>query len=122
MGEQFSRRAVLGGMALEGANLLFCRRIRAEEIFGAAQGVPAVGNTHLLTVVAVRHGYGRVCADEGADGGTVCAVVSVQRVLSFVSLPWESVDVDYLRVALVWTSFAIFCDSWSDFNDFPFLS
>jgi alpha-glucosidase (family GH31 glycosyl hydrolase) len=53
MGEQFSRRAVLGGMALEAANLLFSRRIRAEEIFGAAQGVPAVGNTHLLTVVAV---------------------------------------------------------------------
>jgi alpha-glucosidase (family GH31 glycosyl hydrolase) len=53
MGEQFSRRVVLGGMALEAANLLFSRGVRAEEIFGAAQGVPAVGNTHLLTVVAV---------------------------------------------------------------------
>lgn len=53
MGEQFSRRAVLGGMALEAANLLFSRKIRAEEIFSAARSVPAVGNTHLLTVVAV---------------------------------------------------------------------
>lgn len=53
MGEQFSRRAVLGGLALETANLLFSRKINAAQIFGAAQGVPAVGNTHLLTVVAV---------------------------------------------------------------------
>ena len=57
MGEQISRRAVVGGMALEAANLLFSRRVQAAEIFGAewgtAQGVPAVGNTHLLTVVAV---------------------------------------------------------------------
>ena len=34
MGEQFSRRAVLGGMALEAANLLFSRRVEAAEIFG----------------------------------------------------------------------------------------
>jgi len=59
MGEQFTRRAMLGGMALEAANLLFCRSLGAAEIAGAAQiagpvqGVPAVGNTHLLTVVAV---------------------------------------------------------------------
>jgi hypothetical protein len=53
MGEQVTRRLVLGGMALEAANLLFFRRVGAAEIFGAAQGVPAVGNTHLLTVVAV---------------------------------------------------------------------
>jgi alpha-glucosidase/alpha-D-xyloside xylohydrolase len=53
MGEQFSRRSVLGGMALEAANLLFFRNVGAAEIFGVAQGVPAVGNTHLLTVVAV---------------------------------------------------------------------
>jgi alpha-glucosidase/alpha-D-xyloside xylohydrolase len=53
MGEQVTRRAVLGGMALEAANLLFFRSAGSAEIFGAAQGVPAVGNTHLLTVVAV---------------------------------------------------------------------
>ena len=53
MGEQFTRRSVLGGMVLEAANLLFSRRVGTAEIFGAAQGVPAVGNTHLLTVVAV---------------------------------------------------------------------
>jgi alpha-glucosidase (family GH31 glycosyl hydrolase) len=53
MGEQITRRAMLGGMALEAANLLFFRSVGSAEIFGAAQGVPAVGNTHLLTVVAV---------------------------------------------------------------------
>lgn len=53
MGEQFSRRTVLSGLALETANLLFSRQIGAAQMFGAAQGVPAVGNTHLLTVVAV---------------------------------------------------------------------
>jgi alpha-glucosidase/alpha-D-xyloside xylohydrolase len=53
MGEQFTRRSVLGGMALEAANLLFFRSVGAAEIFPAGQGVPAVGNAHLLTVVAV---------------------------------------------------------------------
>ena len=53
MGEPFSRRAVLGGMALEAASLLFSRSVGATEVLGSAQGVPAVGNTHLLTVVAV---------------------------------------------------------------------
>lgn len=53
MGERLTRRAVLGGMVLEAANLLFSRKISNAEVFGAAQGVPAVGNSHLLTVVAV---------------------------------------------------------------------
>jgi alpha-glucosidase/alpha-D-xyloside xylohydrolase len=53
MGEQFTRRSVLGGMALEAANLLFLRSIAGAEILGAAQGVQAVGNAHLLTVVAL---------------------------------------------------------------------
>ena len=53
MGEPFSRRAVLGGMALEAASLLFSRSVGATEVLGSAQGVLAVGNTHLLTVVAV---------------------------------------------------------------------
>jgi alpha-glucosidase (family GH31 glycosyl hydrolase) len=53
VGEQFSRRAVLGGMALEAVSLLFSRSVGAREVLGSAQDVPAVGNTHLLTVVAV---------------------------------------------------------------------
>src|SRR5271165_6185072 len=48
MGEHFSRRGVLTGMAFTAANLLFSR-----ELAFAAQGVPAVGNSHLLTLVAV---------------------------------------------------------------------
>jgi alpha-glucosidase (family GH31 glycosyl hydrolase) len=48
-----SRRGVLTGMAFAAANLLFCREISAADYFSAAQGVPAVGNSHLLTLVAV---------------------------------------------------------------------
>src|SRR3984957_13592878 len=48
MGEYFSRRGVLAGMAVTAANLLFRR-----DLVAAPQGVPAVGNTHLLTLVAV---------------------------------------------------------------------
>ena len=52
MRERFTRRTVLGGMALEAANLLFSR-VAGAEVFGQAQGVPAVGNMHLLTVIGV---------------------------------------------------------------------
>jgi alpha-glucosidase (family GH31 glycosyl hydrolase) len=48
MGEYFTRRGVLSGMAVTAANLLFSR-----ELIAAPQGVPAVGNSHLLTLVAV---------------------------------------------------------------------
>lgn len=43
---------MLGGMAAGSANLLFSRTISAA-VFGPTQRVPAVGNAHLLTVVAV---------------------------------------------------------------------
>jgi len=46
--DYLSRRGVLTGMALTAANLLFSR-----EMIAAAQAVPAVGNSHLLTLVAV---------------------------------------------------------------------
>jgi alpha-glucosidase (family GH31 glycosyl hydrolase) len=46
--DYFSRRGVLAGMALTAVNLLFSR-----EMITAAQNVPAVGNSHLLTLVAV---------------------------------------------------------------------
>ncbi len=52
MAKQLTRRATLSGMAMGAANLLFSRTISAA-VFGAQQGVPAVGNTHLLTVIAV---------------------------------------------------------------------
>ena len=53
MGERVTRRAVLGGVALTAADLLFARNVRAAEIFAPGQGVPEVGNGHLLTVTAV---------------------------------------------------------------------
>lgn len=43
-----SRRKVLAGMAVAAADLLFCREFSA-----SGQDVPAVGNKHLLTLVAV---------------------------------------------------------------------
>ncbi len=53
MGKQWTRRVVLGGLAVETAGLLFSRSIGAAQIFSAAQNVPAVGNSHLLTVTAI---------------------------------------------------------------------
>jgi len=53
MRERVTRRDILAGLALGASNLLFARSICAAEIFGSLQGVPAVGNTHLLTLVAV---------------------------------------------------------------------
>jgi hypothetical protein len=46
--EHFSRRGILTGMVFTAGNLLFSR-----EMIAAADGVPAVGNSHLLTLVAV---------------------------------------------------------------------
>ena len=43
-----SRRGVLAGMALAAGNLLF-----RQDLIAAGNGVPAVGNSHLLTLVAV---------------------------------------------------------------------
>ena len=42
------------------------------------------------SVLGYRHR--RLCADEGVYGGAVCAMVSVQLVLSVVSLPWTNMD------------------------------
>ncbi|MBN9617113.1 MAG: glycoside hydrolase family 31 protein [Acidobacteriales bacterium] len=53
MREWITRRDVLAGLALGASNLLFARSVNAAEVFGPLQGVPAVGNTHLLTLVAV---------------------------------------------------------------------
>ncbi|MDE3186168.1 MAG: glycoside hydrolase family 31 protein [Acidobacteriota bacterium] len=52
MGE-LTRRRVLSGVACGATSLLFSRTIRAGQVFSGVQGVPAVGNSHLLTVVAV---------------------------------------------------------------------
>ena len=52
MARRFTRRATLGGMAAGAVQLLFSRTIAAAVLSGQ-QGVPSVGNAHLLTVVAV---------------------------------------------------------------------
>jgi alpha-glucosidase (family GH31 glycosyl hydrolase) len=62
MKDQFSRRDVLAGMTITAANLLFRQEL-------AAQDVPAVGNSHLLTMVAVREKILRLrVVQEGKQG------------------------------------------------------
>jgi len=53
MEEQWTRRGVLAGLAFSAADVLLSRGIGNAEVFGSGQGVPALGNAHLLTVVAV---------------------------------------------------------------------
>ncbi len=48
-----TRRRFLKGMTVGAGNVLFSRTIHSAEFFGGAPGVPAAGNTHLLTLVAV---------------------------------------------------------------------
>ncbi|MEA2258273.1 MAG: hypothetical protein QOJ51_1098, partial [Acidobacteriaceae bacterium] len=48
MAERFTRRGVLAGMTFAAADLLFSRELSA-----AVQDVPAIGNSHLLTLTAV---------------------------------------------------------------------
>lgn len=51
--EPVTRRGVLAGLSFGAADLLLSRRLSFGQVYGPRQGVPAVGNTHLLTVVAV---------------------------------------------------------------------
>jgi alpha-glucosidase (family GH31 glycosyl hydrolase) len=53
MAKHWTRREALTSMAFGTASLLFARAISATEILDPGQSVPAIGNTHLLTVVAV---------------------------------------------------------------------
>lgn len=50
---ELTRRSLLTGMTLGAANLLFSRSMSAGEVVGPGQGVPSVGNSHLLTLLAV---------------------------------------------------------------------
>ena len=53
MTKHWSRREALAGITLGTGNLLFVLSINAGDVFDAAQGSPALGNIHLLTVTAV---------------------------------------------------------------------
>jgi alpha-glucosidase (family GH31 glycosyl hydrolase) len=52
MGE-WTRRGILTGMGLGATTLIFSRTIGATEVLGVLPDVPALGNAHLLTLVAV---------------------------------------------------------------------
>src|ERR1035441_3519522 len=52
------------------------------------------------TLLGKRHR--RVCAHEGVHCGVVCAVVSIQRILPIVSLPWAHME----------AAFAVGMESW----------
>jgi alpha-glucosidase (family GH31 glycosyl hydrolase) len=53
MAKHWTRREALAGVALGAGNILFARIINAVDVLDAPQGIPAIGNSQLLTVVAV---------------------------------------------------------------------
>ena len=75
-----TRRGFLTGMALGATHLLFSRTVQAAEIFGAAQGVPAVGNAHLLTLVAVNENTLRLRVIQNGKQGPAAEIGIVPRV------------------------------------------
>src|ERR1700753_3193886 len=68
-----SRRGVLTGMAVTAGNLLFRREIFAQT------SVPAVGNSHLLTVVAVSERTLRVRVIQQGKQGPAAEIGVVPR-------------------------------------------
>ena len=75
-----TRRGFLTGMGLGATQLLFSRAIHAAEVFGAAQGVPAVGNKHLLTLVAVNENTLRLRVIQNGKQGPAAEIGIVPRV------------------------------------------
>jgi alpha-glucosidase/alpha-D-xyloside xylohydrolase len=67
-------------MGLGATQLLFSRAIHAAEVFGAAQGVPAVGNKHLLTLVAVNENTLRLRVIQNGKQGPAAEIGIVPRV------------------------------------------
>jgi len=53
MGDHLTRRKVLSGAACGAASLLFSRKISPAQTPGSRQASPAIGNAHLLTLVAL---------------------------------------------------------------------
>jgi alpha-glucosidase (family GH31 glycosyl hydrolase) len=100
VGKQWTRRVVLGGLAAETAGLLFSRSIGAAQIFSAAQSVPAVGNSHLLTVTAISAKTIRLRVIQQGKMGPAAEVGLVPRAWT------EPLSVDGTGVAL-WGDFTV---------------
>ena len=54
--------------------------------------IPVGLNTGLSGLPLLGHRHRRFCADQAADGGTLCAVVSIQHVLPAVPVAWPDVE------------------------------
>lgn len=74
-----TRRGFFAGAALGASHLLFSRTILSAELFGAAQGVPAVGNAHLLTLVAVNRNTLRLRVIQAGKQGPAAETGIVAR-------------------------------------------
>lgn len=101
MGKQCTRRAVLGGLAIETASLLFSRSVSAAQILSATRSVPAVGNSNLLTVVAVSTKTLRLRVIQQGKMGPAEEVGIVAR-------KWaEPLTTDGTGVAAAWGNFSV---------------
>ena len=107
MRERVTRRDVLAGLALGASNLLFARSICAAEVFGPKQGVPAVGNTHLLTLVAVSAKTLRLRVVQQGKHGPASEIGIVPRTWP-ETLP--VVDADAGHSTATWGSYKISID------------
>src|SRR5450631_3891779 len=91
---ELTRRSLLTGMGLGAANLLFSRSMNASEVFGPGQGVPSVGNSHLLTLVAVNSNILRLRIVQQGKQGPANETGIVERVWpepldeSADAIPW----------------------------------
>jgi alpha-glucosidase/alpha-D-xyloside xylohydrolase len=74
-----TRRGFLTGLAFGATHLLFSRTILPTEVFGAAEGVPAVGNAHLLTLVAVNENTLRLRVVQSGKQGPAAEIGIVPR-------------------------------------------
>ncbi len=76
---ELTRRELVTGMTLGAANLLLSRTISAAEVLAPAQGVPTVGNAHLLTLVAVNTNIVRLRVVQQGKQGPAAEIGIVPR-------------------------------------------
>jgi alpha-glucosidase (family GH31 glycosyl hydrolase) len=79
MEELWTRRGVLAGLAVSAANVLLSRKISRAEISTSRQGIPALGNAHLLTLVAVNEKVLRLRVVQQGKQGPANETGVVQR-------------------------------------------
>ena len=75
----WTRREFVSGISLGAAHLLLSRTIHAAEVVAPAQGIPAIGNEHLLTLVAVSPNILRLRVVQQGKQGPAAEIGIVSR-------------------------------------------